>query len=385
MKMRTPNIMLRLLACLLLFPLYGAAFNIEPLKKIPPSNSNLYKLIDLGATDIPLEQLAKQAQPLTMAPRINDQRQVIFNQANQGYIKDLLGPEAAPQLTRMPAICHAINNNGNVLLAVQRTPSDILWKIWLQEKLRPKGHHSIDLGDLLGRNVYLRALNDKDMAIGAFKPAGVLRPILYTPEKGLHHLGYYLGWDISGIALDINNEGTLVGFCDNDGERQPFAWNNRWGLEKLRSFPYRWGVAHARDIKGTIHFDDLLVGSNDLLYGTFHTDSNELSPAGEKGPTIEYHAYWWDPRSDELRPLALGGMRISAMTPDTQTFVGTWQGQAALCDIGHPPCLLSNLVAENVINDGWTLLEATDTNRYGDIVGYGKNKNENHYFVLMRQ
>lgn len=373
--------MLRLLVSLLLFPLCLAALDIEPLKKIPPSNSSRYKLIDLGATDVPLEQLSMQAQPLTFAPMINDQRQVIYNQADQGYIKELSGPEAAPQLTRM-ALCHAINNKGDVLLAVERTPNDILWRIWLQENLRPKGQRSIDLGDLLGRNVFLRTMNDNDMTVGAFKPAGVLRPIIYTPEKGLHHLGYYLGWDITGIALDANNQGTLVGFCDNEGERQPFAWNNRWGLERLKSFPHRWEVLHRCDLQGAVRFDDLLIGDNDLVYGTFHIDPNEQIINNDSIP--QYFAFWWDPRSDELRPLSLGGMRLSGVASDAQTFIGSWQGKAALCDIGHAPCLLSDLAPDSVEKEGWTLLEATDSNRHGDIVGYGKRGNETHYFVMMR-
>src|SRR5688572_25427972 len=104
----------------LLFPLCCNAFEIEQQKKLPASDHYSYEFIDLGETDIPLEKLSTYALPNTLAPSLNDQRQVVCNTLEKGYIKDLKSGEISPQISTITSHCHGINNNGDLLLAFQR-------------------------------------------------------------------------------------------------------------------------------------------------------------------------------------------------------------------------------------------------------------------------
>lgn len=127
------------------------------------------------------------------------------------------------------------------------------------------------------------------------------------------------------------------------------------------------------DLEGTIRFADAIMREDDLFYGTFFLEN--------QGKAISPHfAFWWDPCSDELRPLNSYGMRLNAMSAD-RTFVGEWHGRAALCDIGAAPIPLEELAN---IPPGWELLAATDINCLGSIVGYGKKDGHTRYFALKR-
>jgi hypothetical protein len=130
-------------------------------------------------------------------------------------------------------------------------------------------------------------------------------------------------------------------------------------------------------MEGAIAFADLIIGDNDLIYGTFTIKADVDTP---KDSAEEYHAFWWDPRSHEVRVLPLGGMRLNGIFADGQTLIGSLSGEAALCDIGCQPHLLSALVSDTA--RGWKLLEATDSNSHGDIVGYGLSEGKCHYFML---
>lgn len=81
------------------------------------------------------------------------------------------------------------------------------------------------------------------------------------------------------------------------------------GLQGLSSFQYRWEKMLRCDLEGTIRFADAIMREDDLFYGTFFLEN--------QGKAISPHfAFWWDPCSDELRPLNLHGMRLNAMSVD---------------------------------------------------------------------
>jgi hypothetical protein len=358
---------------MLFMPFSSHATTIEQLKIVPSSDSFNYILVDLGVTDVPRENLSKYALPNTMAPQINDERKMIYNQTDHGCLRDPLG-EMSPRLNGAAAYFHGINDRGDLLLSYGRSANDERWALSTQELLPKQKETMIDLGDLMGRNVYLRALNDQCMAVGNFKPGGMLRPIIWTKADGLHHLGYYLGWDVIGTLWGVNSAGTIIGSLTEDGPSVPFVWNKQWGMKRLQSFGWNWKVATRKSLEGPIHFDDLVIASDDRIFGTFHAAN-----------TWEDHfvgAFWWDPHTNQVRPLDLQGMRLNAINAKN-TLVGSWKGKAALYDLGGKPVLLEELTPQS--KNSWELLEASDINSHGDIVGYGLNEGKLHYFLLKRE
>jgi hypothetical protein len=229
------------------------------------------------------------------------------------------------------------------------------------------------LGDNYG-DIHFRDTTQASIAVGCFKTAGPWRPLIWTKKEGLHHLGYYLGWDIHGVALGVNNHGTLIGGEFDFGPLVPFVWNPTWGLLRLEHFKSRLNQAKLCLHLGNVHFADLLIGDDNMVYGTFCME--------ERGKRISpYMAFRWDPPSDQLRWLDLKGMRINAIAA-SKTVVGRYQGLAALCDIGRTPVLLVDLIPD--VAAEWEFIDATDISSKGDIVGYGKKNGHIRTFALKR-
>ncbi len=346
---------------------------IEQMKKIPESSSYKMQFIDLGETDIPLDQLNYYALPVTYAPQINDQRQVTCNQINFGVVRGTSPDFISPQISSIKSKCYGINNLGDIILGFERHHYDIDWMLWSQKNFTTIGSKRIELDDVQGTDLHLRSINDSKMAVGLFKPAGMLRPVIWTPEEGLHHLGYYLGWDIAGVIWDVNSSGTVVGYINEDTLKTPFLWSKAKGLSRLTHFKQHWKETTHHHLDAFPLFADLVISDNNLLYGTFWAN-----PQDQTGPT---YAFWWDSQSDSFRKLDLDGMRINAIS-STDTLVGSWNGQAALCDTGNRPVALAALAKD--LSPDWKLIDATDINNHGDIVGYALFKNKPHYFMLKR-
>lgn len=358
---------------LLILPAYSYAFVIEQEGKLPASHSYEYEFYDLAIADVPLEQLSKYHLPNTLAPRINDRRELVYNQVNQSIALNLAGDSLAPHMPMSRSHCSGLNNSGRLLLSFEHTPADVLWAMWQQEGMRPKHKISIDKNGLAGRNIFLRNLNAQNMAVGSFKPSGALRPLIWQADVGLHHLGSYLGRDIQGVAWDVNDQGTVVGSELVDGHAIPFVWHAKGGLQRLDGFRGIWEKMMGSTLDGHIHFGDALIAENNLFYGTFYLTKEERQ-------TSPHYAFWWNAKSAEVRPLDLKGMRLNAVAQNT--FVGQWHGLAALCDLGRAPILLTELLTS--VPTGWELLNATDINQHGDIVGYGQKDGSMRYFALKR-
>jgi len=356
-----------------LLPFYGHTISIDQFSKYPPSHHYEYEFFDIDEADIPIEMLSVYALPNTLAPMINDKRQIAYNKNEVSILREFTGQEMSPHIGTMSGKIHGLNGFGNILTVFKRSQNDMLWELWLLNGLHRGKKIQIDLNGIEGNNLYLRSLTNGKLAVGTFKPSGALRPVIWSEKDGLHHLGYYLGWDIEGIAWDANYLGTVVGSLSTQNEEgTPFAWNIAWGLERLKSFTHRFQKFTRCKIDGQVIFSDLAIAPNDRIYGTFYIDKDQNQ---------KHHAFWWDPRSDEVRFLNLEGMRINKISGD-QTAVGSWNGQAALCDIGSHPILLKDLLPN--LDSKWSLLEATAINCFGDIVGYGKYNNSLRYFALKK-
>lgn len=349
---------------------------IQEWEALPPLATLKYTLVDLGEANMPLENLSKQALPNSFSPLINNLRQIVCNRGDRGYILDMNGGEISPQVSTITSYCHGINDFGELLLAFERSPNDLYWSIWKIKNLRKIDEITIDLQDLLGKNIYLRALGNNGMAVGAFKPEGKLRPLIWTKSSGLHHLGYQLGWDIEGVIWGVNDKNTVVGQIDNEELGLPFAWNSLWGLERLNDFAWHWKGATRCPLQQPIKFVDLVIANDDRVFGTFV--DGEIYDG-----IFHYKAYWWDPKSKQIRPLELQGMRLSGVD-SKYTLVGSLNGEAAACQRGAKPLLLKELIDEKAVS-GWKLLDATDINDHGDIVGYGIHNDKIHYFLLKQE
>ncbi len=364
---------LLLIFCCALLPLKQHAVQIEHVKKIPESSAYKTEFIDLGETDISLEKLNKYALPVSYAPQINNHKQVTCNQSAYGELKGSSIDFMSPQISSIRSKCYGLNNLGDVVVGFLQFHSDVDWWIWSQENFTKTATKQIELNGIIGDSLYIRAINDSKMAVGVFKPSGMLRPIIWTPNDGLHHLGYYLGWDIAGVIWDVNDSGMVVGYIDENAVKTPFTWSKNTGLNRLANFKQHWKETTCRQIDNNPEFGDLAISDNNLLYGTFWENSQNLT-----SPTL---AFWWDPQSDSFRKLDLDGMRINAINT-SDTIVGSWNGQASLCDLGNKPVALSSLIKD--LSPDWKLLDATDINCWGDIVGYATLKDKPHYFMLKR-
>jgi hypothetical protein len=239
----------------------------------------------------------------------------------------------------------------------------------MTDNLRKIKEISIFGEGLPGSNMYLRALNNQGVAVGALRPAGSLRPLYWSKEKGLHHLGYFLGWDIEGIAWNVNDRGTVVGtFYPISCYPQvfiPFAWNEKWGLERLRDYRYPISVQLDRKLgEEEIQFYSPIIDNEDTVYGRVSV--------GE-----EFYSYIWYPRSNEFRLGDLGNLKLNAVN-NNYIFVGSVEGQAALYQRYLEPVLLNDIVS--ALPDGWELIEITDINDDAVLVGFGRFKGSYHLF-----
>ena len=187
--------------------------------------------------------------------------------------------------------------------------------------------------------------------------------------------GFYVGWDFKGAALGINQQGTILGYVTECGEEPPFVWNEHCGLEILRNYQTPFEIQSCHKIRGPVHFADMVITDDNYVYGTFWIGEEYYNDDG----IYRYFAYRWEPYSQDFRYLDLEGMRLNAVNKH-HTLVGTLNGQAAIRHRGLGVELLKNYLKD----PDWELIEATDINDQGDIVGYGKYKGATHIFLLKK-
>ena len=364
------QLMMCLIGCMA--SLHGV--EIEEWGPVGPAPS--YEIVDLGAAGEASDLLSKYALPYSLAPTINNNRQISFNRDGEGIVRDLASGEWAPHVGQLPGKCYAINNHGDVLVSVERPRDSSDWLIWQQKLLRDKRQIRINTHELAGPRVYLRALNDKKMAVGSLNPEGALRPAVWTPEKGFQNLGSYLGWDVVGVLWGVNQNGTVVGRLQNDEDNPPFTWSAKDGLNILRDYTHAVEVKmHLDGLKGKIHFEDAVIAPDNSVYGTFWVDAPDVNIPGKI-----YFAYHWEPVPKNFRLMNVKGMRFNAIN-DSHLLVGSLEGQAAYREKGGSPQVLKNNIPN--LSADWELVEATDVNDRGDIVGYGNYQGAIHLFLLL--
>jgi hypothetical protein len=132
---------------------------------------------------------------------------------------------------------------------------------------------------------------------------------------------------------------------------------------------------------GKIEFEDLVIGEDGTVYGTYwiNTAFMDNNPQAPK----QLSAFKWNPTNMDLQFLDLHGMRMTAVNSGNR-MVGSLNGKAVVWHETNKPADLIAMIPVDEVK-GWDLLEATDINDYGQIVGYGKLNGKMHLFLAEPQ
>lgn len=348
--------------------------HLKCFKQSPCLVSN-YELQDLGEIDLDAGFLTRQKEGFSSAPQINDLGEIIGNNSSGGFIYNAGFKKYHPAIKGVSIKFHAINNYGDILISLHRSPEDVSWLIWPTRYGLNKQRTPIDTVELEGNKIGLYGINDQQMIAGEVLVKEIPMPLTWIPGQGLYRIGYEEGLDLQGFAKGINNTGTLFGKSSDYLERFPFTWNGRY---QRTLFPHRKEFQPPSGSK--IMFEDLVITDDNTLYGTFWFNSSFLPESKPKAvEDKEHRAFSWHHPSDSLKFIDLRGMRISAVN-NHHRIVGSINGRACYADKTFAPVEISEMVDSQEIED-WELLEATDINTVGQIVGYGKKEGKIHLFL----
>lgn len=339
-----------------------------------PSLTASYTIKDLGATSLKQEQLTHLEPLYSLAPMLNNQGLVIYNTAEGAYVRNLYGGGYALSIPGIMVFAHALNHKGDVLVSLIRKDQEIEWMVWRLDKSCKNGtptskRHIAHLDR--NQRAFFCSLNDNAMVTGYREIEEKLCPLIWTPCTGLQPLGICDRYHIRGFPRGINNCGTVVGFFQEANDALPFTWNCCSGLEIERNYRN-----HIKG-RGWIELADILIDQTGVVYGTYFVKYQSVGN-GMKDLN-RYFMYRWNGKTDCFRPLDVQDMRLSSINA-SNTIVGSSHGRAAILFAGQQPIDANTLISNP--NGEWELLEATNINDKGEIVGYGQYKKEMHIFLL---
>jgi len=330
-----------------------------------------YTLKDLGETDLKPDNLTRQQEGLSQGPAINDYGDVIGNRSSGGFCILQNGCEYAPRLQGARFNFYSINNRKDVLFSISRGAS-VDWFIWAASKGWQGRRISIDPVELEGNIIFLAKINDLQKVIGAAKPDNRSMPLEWDPQRGLRRVGFEQRENLHGTVNDINSRDTIAGKLHRHQEDFPYAMLDG---RQLNLFKLRRQFQAPSD--GKIVFEDLVLNDGDHIYGTYWIDRHFDDPKADK--VKDFRAFKWVPAEGALTLLDIDGMRISAIN-NRNILVGSHKGQASFREGSFKPIsIISAIDVEET--KGWHLLEATDINDEGQIVGYGIKDGAMHLFL----
>jgi len=360
------------LSLVLSAPLAGATPHNEHLEPHPHIVSK-YRLIDIGETGVDSSKLSKLSIPLMQAPMLNNRTQGIANDVQGGFSFLPTGWKYIPKISGIVLQMHAINEKGDFLITLNRGNDSVEWMVWphTDEGYSQMKKH-LHTADPFKLDFFMTGFNTLGTAIGYRKLNGKNYPFSATAENGLQNIGQEQGVELYGIARAINDKGTIVGIAEELSDGYPFIWKDATGLEILKTY------RNYLQPKGWVEFADMVVTSDDCVYGTFwikyHTPNRKPLPGNP------FYAYRWLPDTGKVESLDLQGMRIAAVN-SSHTLVGSIDGKAAMREAGRKPVSLASLInPEELVH--WELIEGTSINDKGEIVGYGTREGKMHLFVL---
>lgn len=317
-----------------------------------------YKLINLGATTLDQELLTRSTWPLTLAPRINKYGQVTLNSKETGFVWTYQNGFKTYCDQGASSYFVDINDGGAVLGFSDLLDGGREWFIWSECCGKREDLPAfVNLSCIKGRDVWFRAISNQSVLVGARQTNGSIHSIFWDSKQGLKDLDY-------GRLWDINNRDYMLGSENFRQNKEPYIWHIRGGLMILSD-----GIKCGRPEKESI-FVDYAIAPDNVIYGTYR------NLAGGYGELL---AFYWDPCEEVFHTLYLNQMRISAVNR-CHTLVGSLCGIAAISFNHKLPIPLASLVEGNLA--GWKLIEATDINDMGQIVGYGTYEGVTHQFLL---
>ncbi len=348
--------------CLYLFILIGLTTNLAEARylsqyatcKVPG-----YRLIDLGPSRHSERVLSRQCWPLSLAPKTNNKSQVVGNRGEQAFIwQENLGFFHFFKCGLCTNFVD-IANNGTILGRVHDIDGSSEWFIWSENQCK-RDTLPTYLGTecLYGEDLFLRSINDHGQIVGARRMDGDnYRAIFWDHKKRMMEIK-------PGILLDVNNKNNMLGIESSLYREQPFLWHIRGGKSIIGDDPCTGKPSCL------IKFGFPVISADNTVYGTY--------TAQKKGIPYVY-AYHWNCEDQFFGTLNLCNMKITAVNR-CHTLVGK-QGCHAVISINHsPPKRLIKQVKNNAV--GWNLIEATDINDLGQIVGYGTRWGKIHLFML---
>lgn len=361
------------LASALLFApqLNGVSPHLDKPHQIP-SIAARYHIVDLGEINAKPEELSSFNGHPSAPPAINESGEVIANSSDGGvFIRPNLRTYN-PRMAGARLTFHSINNNGDILVSINRNKLGTDWVIWPKNLYGQERSIPIDPIELQGSDIQLTIINDARWVVGQTAPDGHYRPLLWTPGQGLYRVGFFSGLDLRGIIRQLNERGTILGQFMGNIEHPPFVWDPECGLIVLDKYRRQFNP----EPEGRIEFSDMVMSNDGTVYGTYWIN-NQLRDVNPT-PATPHGSFVWFPFEKNFYLTDSSGMRIAKIN-NSGELVGALNGKAALSEPGRKPVPLSALaLAEDV--EGWDLLEASGINDAGQIVGFGTKNGKMHLF-----
>lgn len=361
-----------LLIVLCFFPFFLEGGNVHLESTDPHSHLTArYYFVDLGETDLDLSVLSRLSPKCTLGPAINNQSQIITNHSAGGSITIGRGLKFSPQPSGLSMHFHCINSQNDLLISISRGHDSLEWQVWpwVDNCLSKERLHVYTVDPFIADFVPT-GFNDEGKVIGYRFIDHKKRPVIWRKETRLKSLGEKEGLHLDGIPMSINQSGSVVGFVEEATDRYPFFWTELRGLDSLKNYRYL-------EPRGWLEFKDLVLTSDDVVYGTFWM--KHLMKDAKGGLEDPFFAFCWEPKKGNLQKLNLGGMRIADVN-QSHLLVGSQHGYAVICEKRDLVTPLSALIDPKQLQ-GWDLIEASSINDQGQIVGFGLYKGKTHLFL----
>lgn len=345
-----------------------------PKKDYFPELVSRYRLIDVGESSFHSRQHSKMESPPLHLPMINNQGQGVANDKKGGFCFVANGWKYIPDIPGLKIKFHAINDQGDLLISLNRDHDSIEWMVWPHCK-EGYGKERIHLYTTNSHcdDFLLTDFNACAVAIGYRKERGENFPIVWNKEQGFHKMGLQQGLELRGIPKRLNRQGSIVGIAQETTDSYPFFWKEALGFEAFKTY------RNFLSPNGWTEFADLAITPDDTIYGTFWIKHSSNTAAA--APGNPYYAYVWKPTEAKANKLDLKGMRIADVNAE-HTLVGSLNGSATVCYLNASPIELSLLIDPESLHK-WKLTEATSINDKGEVVGSGTYDGTPHIFLAI--
>lgn len=324
-----------------------------------PLNLDSYCFFDLGPTNVAERCLDSHCWPISLAPRINNNGQVIGNRGDRGFTwtkhQGFINYSHNGYYT-----CFVdINNDGTVLALVKIDDECSEWFLWTEQQCIREARAPFVICDKhYSSYVYLRALNDHGNIVGArLDSNGCYRSIFWDDKNCIRDLPYPQLWD-------INNSNYMLGSEPREFREQPVTWHLKGGMNIITD-DCRFGKP-----ENAKHFFNPVIAEDTNVYGNY---------IAKRWGCDYIYSYMWNACDAIFTRLDLNQMLISAVSR-SHVLVGSLQGEAVMSKNHRPAIPLESLVVNKPW--GWTLVNATDINDKGQIVGWGRRFGEIRLFML---